>query len=173
MLESLASAPEPEVDALNSNRERVVVMGVSGSGKTTVGRLLGARLGSAFLDADPLHSEANKRKMAAGIALDDDDRQPWLEGIAVILREGPVVVACSALKRRYRDLLRRIADGGGAGNGAPGHRAPGYGARGDLFFVYLQGSAQLLRQRLAGRAHEFMRGGNRSAGIIAGWDARC
>lgn len=88
-----------------------LVMGVSGAGKTTVGAALAARLGAPFLDADDLHPAANRAKMAAGVALDDADRAPWLDAVGAAIegwvREGSGgVVACSALRRRYRDRLR-------------------------------------------------------------------
>ena len=85
-------------------------MGVSGVGKSTLGRALADRLGYVFIEGDELHPEANVRKMAAGIPLDDEDRWPWLERIAETLERaataGGGVAACSALKRRYRDLIR-------------------------------------------------------------------
>jgi gluconokinase len=84
-------------------------MGVSGSGKTTIGRLLAERLGVAYAEADAFHPAANIAKMAAGQALDDDDRYPWLRAIAawISARDGAGgVVSCSALKVRYRDVLR-------------------------------------------------------------------
>jgi gluconokinase len=89
----------------------VIVMGVSGSGKTSLGRLLADRTHGIFLDADACHSEANIAKMSAGIALEDEDRWPWLDRVAAELAEnlpagGMIVSACSALKRRYRDHLR-------------------------------------------------------------------
>jgi gluconokinase len=89
----------------------VILAGVSGSGKTTVGRLLADRLGWPFADGDSFHPAANVAKMAAGIPLTDDDRWPWLAAIgawmdARIAAGGSGVVACSALKRRYRDVLR-------------------------------------------------------------------
>ena len=87
----------------------VVVMGVSGSGKTTVGEALAAALGVPFADGDALHPAANVAKMAAGIPLDDADRAPWLDTIGAVLAAGPVVVACSALKHAYRDHLRAAA----------------------------------------------------------------
>lgn len=87
----------------------VVVMGVSGSGKTTVGEALAVALGVPFADGDALHPAANVAKMAAGIPLDDADRAPWLDAIGAVLAAGPVVVACSALKRAYRDRLRTAA----------------------------------------------------------------
>ncbi len=117
-------------------RSPIVVMGVSGSGKSTVGALLAAQLGMPFIDGDALHPAANKRKMAAGIALDDADRAPWLDAIAQALARAPAVIACSALKRRYRDRLRMAAP--------------------DLNFVYLAGSRALLAQRVGRRRHEFM-----------------
>lgn len=89
----------------------VVVMGVAGSGKTTVGRLLAARLGRPFVEGDDLHPAANVAKMRSGQPLDDADRRPWLEAVAGRIgtherRGQDVVVSCSALRRRYRDLLR-------------------------------------------------------------------
>jgi gluconokinase len=114
----------------------ILLMGVSGSGKTTVGALLAAALAAQFVDADSLHSEANRQKMAAGIPLNDADRAPWLIAVGVVLAKGNVVVACSALRRRYRDRLRLAAP--------------------DLHLVYLRGSRALLAQHLAARRHEFM-----------------
>lgn len=90
---------------------RIVVMGVAGSGKTTVGRALAERIGATFLDGDSLHPDANVAKMSAGEALTDDDRWPWLARVRHELRHsGAIVIACSALRRPYRDLLRH-ADG--------------------------------------------------------------
>ena len=114
----------------------LVVMGVSGSGKSTVGKLLASALGMPFVDGDDLHPVENKKKMAAGIALNDADRMPWLDAIGAVLARGPVVVACSALRRVYRDRLRAAAPG--------------------LRWVYLWGAADLLRERLSGRKHAFM-----------------
>jgi gluconokinase len=121
----------------------VVLMGVSGSGKTTIGTLLAERLGATFADADDYHPKANKEKMAAGHALNDDDRQPWLETLNGILRgwfEGPGrgVLACSALKEKYRETLAA---------GMP---------KGAVTFVLLDGSKELFAQRMASRHHEFM-----------------
>lgn len=92
----------------------ILVMGVSGAGKTTLGQALARRLGLPFLDADDLHPQANRDRMAAGIALDDADRAPWLDAVAQVLAGWAAsgsggVTACSALKRTYRDRLRRAA----------------------------------------------------------------
>jgi gluconokinase len=119
----------------------VVVMGVAGSGKTTVGRLLAAALGAEFIDADDHHPPANVAKMRAGTPLTDADREPWLERLNALLRErtargASVVLACSALKAAYRDaLLRELPD-----------------AR----LVYLRGSRELIGARLAARRGHYM-----------------
>lgn len=117
----------------------VVVMGVSGSGKSTVGELLAERLGVPYAEADDFHTAAAIAKMAAGEPLDDDDRAPWLDAIAAWItgragRGG--VVSCSALRRRYRDRLRRAEAG--------------------LFFLHLDGSRELIAARLAARTDHFM-----------------
>lgn len=92
----------------------LVVMGVSGCGKSTVGSLLGKQLGIPFFDGDDLHPAANKAKMAGGAPLNDDDRAPWLAEIGTALagpagEAGSCIIACSALKRSYRDRLRSFA----------------------------------------------------------------
>ena len=119
-----------------------VVMGVSGSGKSLIGAMLGRALDIAFVDGDDLHPQENVQRMAAGIPLTDDDRHGWLVAIAARLRvakhaEIGLVVACSALKRRYRDLLRSEGDAA-------------------VQFVHLEGEAPLLAQRLAQRRGHFM-----------------
>ena len=119
----------------------VVVMGASGSGKTTIGRLLAQRLECEFLDADDFHPPSNVAKMAAGVPLEDADRWPWLERLNKELHRREVsgrsaVLACSALKQSYRDRL-----------------AAGL-ARFEL--VYLRASAELLRARVADRTHRYM-----------------
>lgn len=134
-----------------------VVMGVAGSGKTTVAALLAGRLGASFAEGDDFHSPANVAKMAAGHPLDDDDRWPWLQGIrdwfAKELAAGrSAVVPCSALRRSYRDLLET------AGNGPAGTAsADGASAIGTVQFVHLTGSYELLRTRIQGRAGHFMK----------------
>jgi carbohydrate kinase (thermoresistant glucokinase family) len=121
----------------------VVLMGVSGSGKTTIGTLLAERAGTVFADADDYHPAANKAKMAAGNPLNDEDRQPWLEMLNGLLRgwfetgKGGVL-ACSALKEKYRETLA-----GGMPQGA-------------VSFVLLDGSKELIAERLAARQHEYM-----------------
>ena len=120
----------------------VVLMGVSGSGKTTVGKVLAAKLGWAFVDADDFHPAANVAKMRRGEPLTDEDRRPWLAALRQRIDracEGgeDLVLACSALKHSYRDYLR--AD------------APAC-----VRYVYLEGSEELIRQRLAGRKGHFM-----------------
>ena len=89
----------------------VIVMGVSGSGKTVVGQALAERLGFEYIEGDDYHSAANVQKMAAGIALTDEDRRPWLRALAYLVvgrhaRGAGTVLACSALRREYRDVLR-------------------------------------------------------------------
>ncbi len=119
----------------------VIMMGVAGSGKTTVGSMLAQHLRWEFQDADWFHPNANVEKMRAGVPLTDEDRRPWLEAIAAWIdqirstgRHG--VVACSALKRTYRDMLIR--------------------GRQDVQLVYLRGERNLIAQRMAARKDHFM-----------------
>jgi carbohydrate kinase (thermoresistant glucokinase family) len=119
-------------------------MGVSGSGKTTVGRALAEALHCTFLDADDFHPRPNVDKMAAGIALTDDDRWPWLDRLAeelhrYTIRGDSVVVACSALRQRYRDRLARASI-----------------RPGDMRFVYLKGDAATIASRLDSRRGHYM-----------------
>jgi len=117
----------------------IVVMGVSGSGKSTVGAALAQRLRVPFADADDFHPPANIEKMTAGLALNDDDRYPWLEAVgdwlAVRCGDGGVM-SCSALKRKYRDQLRRHCP--------------------DVLFLHLSGSREVIGKRQASRPGHFM-----------------
>lgn len=119
----------------------VVVMGVSGSGKSTVASLLAERLGCAFQDGDDLHPRENVEKMSRGTPLTDADRLPWLQAIARHIdgwreRGEAGVVTCSALKRLYRDIV--------------------VGERRDVALIYLKGSQALIHGRLAARTSHFM-----------------
>jgi carbohydrate kinase (thermoresistant glucokinase family) len=122
----------------------LVVMGVSGVGKTTIGRNLAERLGALFVEGDAYHPTANVEKLRRGEPLTDEDRWPWLEAIAADLHRWseasqPVVIACSALRRAYREVLRRSCPGG-------------EGVR----FAHLRGPAPLVRARLEARAGHYM-----------------
>ncbi|WP_206797586.1 gluconokinase [Amycolatopsis sp. MtRt-6] len=116
----------------------IVVMGVSGSGKTTIGTALAEALGVEYAEADTFHPKANIDKMTAGTPLTDEDRAPWLAAIAGWIREHQAtggVVTSSALKRRYRDVLR----GGG-----------------DVWFAHLHGDREILAERMQSRSGHFM-----------------
>ncbi|RAG83079.1 gluconate kinase [Streptacidiphilus pinicola] len=120
----------------------IVVMGVSGVGKTTVAKALAERLGLPYGEADDFHPAANIAKMAAGHPLDDKDREPWLKAIGGWLAERVEtgtggVITCSALKRGYRDLLREACP--------------------EAFFLHLTGSTALVEERLAHRSGHFMK----------------
>ncbi|MFO7725403.1 MAG: gluconokinase [Oceanipulchritudo sp.] len=123
---------------------QILLIGVSGSGKSSVGQRLADQLDGEFLDADAFHPSENRRKMAAGIPLTDADRIPWLEilGTELKIRRGrprPLVLACSALKRSYRERLRKASPG--------------------LVTVYLQGSRELIHERMQRRRGHFMKAG--------------
>lgn len=116
---------------------RIVVMGVAGCGKTSVGIKLAIALGVSFTDGDDLHPASNKAKMASGTPLNDDDRWPWLDLVGQALAHSSgAVVACSALKRVYRDRIRSLAP--------------------DTVFVHLTGSRELLWERISARQNHFM-----------------
>lgn len=128
------------VTRADSAPDAVVVMGVSGAGKSTIGRVLADRLGAAFVEGDELHPPANIERMAGGVALDDAARAPWLDALALEITtaidgEHPVVIAASALRRAYRDHLR---------------------AAGPVTFVFLAVDPGELERRVTGRDHEFM-----------------
>jgi carbohydrate kinase (thermoresistant glucokinase family) len=134
----MSTAPSPR----RSEAARIiVVMGVSSSGKSTVGAALAKRLNAPFLDGDGYHPPANVEKMRAGTPLTDADRWPWLERLSLALKDaadrGLAVGACSALKRAYRDYMTKIA-------GEP------------ILFVYLEGTKEVIAARIAARRHEFM-----------------
>jgi carbohydrate kinase (thermoresistant glucokinase family) len=119
----------------------VIVMGVSGSGKTTIATRLAARLGCPFQEGDALHPPANVEKMRGGTPLTDADRWPWLAKIAALIdawraRGESAVLTCSALKRAYRDVI--------------------IGARRDVRLVYLKGTKELIAARVAARHHDYM-----------------
>lgn len=128
-----------EMDA--SHVPSMIVMGVSSSGKSTVGEVLAERLGIPFVDGDDLHPESNKEKMRSGMPLTDDDRWPWLHRVGEAIdqersRGRAVAIACSALKRSYRDVLREHDP--------------------QALFVYLEGTRELIAERMRARHHEFM-----------------
>jgi gluconokinase len=135
------AGPRPQDTARGDAPGVVVVMGVSGSGKSTIGKQLARRMGGIFADADSFHPPANIEKMKAGHPLTDEDRWPWLDAMAAQitawLADGqPAVLACSALKRVYRDRL--------------------VAARPQVAFLYLSGSEAVIATRLANRRGHFM-----------------
>ncbi|WP_017199472.1 gluconokinase [Arthrobacter sp. M2012083] len=119
-------------------QHHVVVMGVAGCGKSTIGAALAERLGAEFLDGDSLHPQANIDKMASGTPLNDEDRAPWLVEIGrrFPASDSPLVIACSALKRSYRDIIRS--------------------ADPSVVFVHLHGTRELLKARMTSRPGHFM-----------------
>jgi gluconokinase len=114
-------------------------MGVAGSGKSTVGIALAELLGAVYIDGDDLHSDASVAKMSAGQPLTDQDRAPWLVRVGETLHaaRGPVLIGCSALKRRYRDTIRAHAGG-------------------PVAFVHLSGNRDVIASRMSGREGHFM-----------------
>ena len=137
--QATGSASDEYRCTVTTSHPLVVVMGVSGSGKSTVGEALAVEFGVPFLDSDSLHPITNVDKMAAGIALTDDDRWPWLREVGRALAaatETGLVVACSSLKRSYRDVIRE--------------QEPA------TVFLLLHGSRELLAERLSRREDHFM-----------------
>jgi gluconokinase len=117
---------------------RIVIMGVAGCGKSSVGEALAQRLGIPYRDGDDLHTPQAVEKMRTGIPLTDDDRWPWLDRVAATLAaEAPIILGCSALKRAYRDRVRR-------------------GASGPVTLVHLAGSRELIASRMAARTGHYM-----------------
>ncbi|WP_018898505.1 gluconokinase [Rhizobium sp. 2MFCol3.1] len=130
------------MSAKNTRPHAIIVMGVSGSGKSSVGEAIAQALAVEFAEGDALHPASNVEKMSKGIPLTDEDRFPWLDIIgktmrAALDRNESIIVSCSALKKSYRDRLRTAV----AGN---------------LFFVYLHGSKELLTVRMGARKGHFM-----------------
>ncbi|MCK0752200.1 MULTISPECIES: gluconokinase [Chromohalobacter] len=131
------------MDESTSNPQRIIVMGVSGCGKTSVGERLAEALDGRFIDGDTYHSATSVAKMSRGEPLNDDDRAGWLTRLSELVREGrdnqeTVVIGCSALKREYRDLLRGGDDA--------------------LCFVHLTGTRDVLLERLKARQDHFFKG---------------
>ena len=127
-------------EAINEQTRVVVLMGVTGSGKTTIGRLLSQELGWKYYDADDFHPSANVEKMSSGIPLNDDDRKPWLETLRDLIsqcleRGENAVLACSALKESYREFL--VLNEG-------------------VRLIYLKGNRELIKERIAARRGHYM-----------------
>ncbi|MEM9677690.1 MAG: gluconokinase [Pseudomonadota bacterium] len=116
---------------------RIVVMGVCGCGKTTVGEALAERLGVPFRDGDDLHPKANVEKMSAGTPLTDEDRWPWLALVGRALADAPRIIGCSALKRSYRDAIAEAAGG-------------------PVAFLHLSGTRAVIESRMGARQGHFM-----------------
>jgi gluconokinase len=128
-----------ESQPLSDGPLRLVLMGVAGSGKSSVGEALASQIGAIYFDGDDLHPQANIDKMSRGEPLNDDDRWPWLTlvGEALEKAEGTLIIGCSALKRVYRDHIREKANG-------------------TVIFVHLAGSREVISARMGARTGHFM-----------------
>lgn len=119
--------------------KRIIVMGVAGCGKSSVGEAVATAIGATYMDGDDLHPRANIEKMSAGIPLDDADRAPWLEKVGLRLKgtEGDLLVGCSALKKSYRDIIRTAASA-------------------EVWFLHLSGARDVIEARMSKREGHFM-----------------
>ncbi len=136
----MSTAASPSAFEAQSIRRPIIVMGVAGCGKSSVGMRLAETLGLPYQEGDDLHPQANIAKMSAGTPLNDDDRWPWLDRIGEILTEhaaSGIVLTCSSLKKAYRDRLRTAAGK-------------------ELAFVFLDGNKALLTRRMGNREGHFM-----------------
>lgn len=126
---------------IDSNSVLIVIFGVTGVGKTTIGRLVAHELGVPFYDADDFHSRENRQKMTAGVPLSERDRKPWLRSLARLIPSweaaGGAVLACSALRKQHREILREASDD-------------------STVFVFLNAAPETIRARLARRHDHFM-----------------
>lgn len=136
----MSMAASPPVSKPATAFGTIIVMGVSGCGKSSLGTALAHRLGCSFIEGDDLHPQCNVAKMSRGVALEDADRWPWLDALGEKISshtDGSVVLSCSALRRAYRDRLRRSA-------------------KGPVIFLFLQGSRSALQARLEQRRGHYM-----------------
>jgi len=136
---STAASPHRSDPHSEMSPQKIILMGVCGCGKTTIGEALAPELGGRFIDGDRFHPEENIRKMEQGTPLTDADREPWLKiiGKEMAGMGGLVICGCSSLKRAYRDILRKACGS-------------------DILFVHLSGSKDLIRSRMGARTGHFM-----------------
>ena len=118
---------------------KFIIMGVAGSGKSSVGLALAREIGAVFIDGDDMHPKENIAKMSSGLPLNDDDRNPWLRNIGKALNNqiGTVIIACSALKKIYRDIIRKASEQ-------------------EVMFLHLAGPFELIEDRMTHRTDHFM-----------------